>query len=395
MLPDEIIAQLTDDFACRDQQIQHLTALYTAHLPSPSIANVHGLTATGKSSILRAYFQLAQIPHTFVNVRECITTRHLLESIVAASLDALEEALDEKVDRRPYARTENLSALCVNLQKMLEGRSKFVLVLDAIDKLREGGGTLIASLCRLGEIIPHLAIIVTTTLPISPALRHSSSIPYINFPPYTRQQLLAILAQTPPKVFMTPPSAEKFPDYTPDLAAEDDAWLWNRFLGAVYDSLSKHTGRDLLSFRAIALRLWRPFVAPVVSGEFGTRDFSRLMVNRRHLFQGEEAVLDRIIAPPVAAANGVNEAAAQVKRKAVPGIVQSLPFYTSHLLIAAYLASYNPARTDVTYFMKHSDKRKNKRRAPSAASLSTTSKGGVKHRRIPRHLLTPNGRLVY
>lgn len=240
--------------------------------------------------------------------------------------------------------------------------------------------------------VPNLALIVTTTLPISPALRHSPSIPYIAFPPYTRQQLLTILGRSPPKVFLTPPSAEKFPDYTPELAAEDDAWLWNRFLGAVYDSLSKHTGRDLLSFRATAMRLWRAFVVPIVSGEFGTRDFSRLMVNRRHLFQGEEAVLDRIIAPPpaAAAANGVTESVALVKGKAVPGIVQSLPFYTSHLLIAAYLASYNPARTDVTYFMKHSDKRKNKRRAPTAASLSATSKGGVKHRRIPRHLLTPS-----
>jgi len=124
-----------------------------AHLPSPPFSNVHGLTATGKSSILRAYFRFAQLPYAFINVRECITTRHLLERIVAASLDALEEAHDEKIDRRPYARTENLSALCVNLQKMLEGRGKFVLVLDAIDKLREGGGTLIAALGRLGEAV--------------------------------------------------------------------------------------------------------------------------------------------------------------------------------------------------------------------------------------------------
>lgn len=86
-------------------------------------------------------------------MRECITTRHLLERTVAASLDALEEAYDETIDRRPYARTENLSALCVNLQKMLEGRGKFVLVLDAIDKLREGGGTLMAALGRLSETV--------------------------------------------------------------------------------------------------------------------------------------------------------------------------------------------------------------------------------------------------
>ncbi|KAF1364077.1 hypothetical protein EJ07DRAFT_101204 [Lizonia empirigonia] len=388
MLPDEIIAQLTSEFACREQQIQHLAALYSAHLPSPPFVNVYGLTATGKSSILRAYFRLLQIPHAIVNVRECITTRHLLERIVAASLDALEEAHHEKIDKRPYARTENLSALCVNLEKMLEGRGKFVLVLDAIDRLREGGGTLVAALCRLGEAIPGLALILTATLPIAPSLRHSSSIPYIAFPAYTRPQLLIILAKTPPRIFQTPPSADKFPDYTPDLAAEDDAWLWNRFLNAVYDSLNKHTGRDLISFRATALRLWREFVAPIVKGEFGTRDFSRLMVNRRHLFQGEEAVLDRIITPSPTTKTG--EVKPVVTRKAGPGIVQTLPFYTTHLLIAAYLASYNPARTDVTYFMKHTDKRKNKRRAPGLAALSTTSKGGVKHRRIPRHLLTPS-----
>lgn len=135
-----------------------------AHLPSPSFVNVHGLTATGKSSILRAYFRLLQTPHAIVNVRECITTRHLLERVVAASLDALDEAYDEKIDRRPYARTENLSALCVNLEKMLEGRGKFVLVLDAIDRLREGGGTLVAALCRLGEAVclPSLKLILDT-----------------------------------------------------------------------------------------------------------------------------------------------------------------------------------------------------------------------------------------
>jgi origin recognition complex subunit 5 len=73
--------------------------------------------------------------------------------MIAACLDALDEHHDEKIDRRPYARTENLSALCVNLAKLLEGREKFVLVLDAIDKLRESAGTLIAALAHLGETV--------------------------------------------------------------------------------------------------------------------------------------------------------------------------------------------------------------------------------------------------
>ncbi|KAH7355922.1 origin recognition complex subunit 5 C-terminus-domain-containing protein [Pyrenochaeta sp. MPI-SDFR-AT-0127] len=395
MLPDEIIAQLNSEFLCREQQIQCLAALYSAHLPSPPFLNIYGLAATGKTSIVRSFFQISRIPHVVINVRECITTRHLLERIVAASLDALDAFDDEKIDRRPYARTENLSALCVNMGKMLEGRRKFILVLDAVDQLREGGGTLTAALNRLGETIPQISLILTTTLALIPSILHSSAAVFLEFPAYSRSQILTLIGANPPKIFLSPPSLVQFPDYTPDLAAEDDEWLWGRFTTAVFESMSKHTGRDLVSFRSCAMRLWRPFVEPVVSGQFGTRDFSRLMVNRRHLFQLEDSVLDRIINPPSVengiSTNGVMEPATPSKKKPAKMTVHDLPYYTTHLLIAAYLASYNPSRTDVTYFMKHTDKRKNKRRAPSAASFSVTSKRtGSKHRKISRHLLTPS-----
>lgn len=351
--------------------------------------------------------------HAIVNVRECITTRHLVERIVASSVDAIDEFHDEKTDRRPFARTENLSALCVNMARLLEGRAKFTLVLDAMDKLREGGGTLIAALGRLGETacfymyqakdaaltfskIPNLSIIVTTTLPLTPSVLHSSSTSFLHFPSYTRAELLAILGAHPPKIFPEPPSLEKFPDYTPDVAAEDDEWLWGRFLQAVYDSLAKHTGRDVVSFKSCAMRLWRPFVEPVLAGQFGTRDFSRLMVNRRHLFQLEDSVLDRIISSTEDLSSKDTTASAMPpatpsKKKPANMTAHTLPYYTTHMLIAAYLASYNPSRTDVTYFMKHTDKRKNKRRAPTAASFSVTGKrSGSKHRKISRHLLTPS-----
>jgi origin recognition complex subunit 5 len=119
------------------------------------------------------------------------------------------------------------------------------------------------------------------------------------------------------------------------------------------------------------------------------------MVNRRHLFQLEDSVLDRIIS--LSAPNDVPASTNTVPPTPSKQTLQketlahTLPYYTTHLLIAAYLASYNPSRTDVTYFMKHTDKRKNKRRAPSAASLSVTGKrSGGKHRKISRHLLTPS-----
>ena len=97
----------------------------------------------------------------------------------------------------------------------------------------------------------------------------------------------------PPPIFLTPINPEI--DYTDEEHEEDSAWVWSRFCAAVWDSLGKGAARDLDSFRAACHKLWRPFVQPIVDGTFGTRDFSRLLVNRRPLLRGEEALLDGIV----------------------------------------------------------------------------------------------------
>jgi len=70
------------------------------------------------------------------------------------------------MDRSPYVRTENLSALLVHLQRLLSHgsgssfsgpTSKFVLVFDGIDKQRDAPHTLIPALARLSEIASALA----------------------------------------------------------------------------------------------------------------------------------------------------------------------------------------------------------------------------------------------
>lgn len=122
-------------------------------LPSPPILVAHGLTATGKSSLIKAFLLHSGIPFAIVRSQECITGRHLLERMVAASLDAVDEFDGTRIDRRPFARTENISALAVNLGRLLDGRGKFILVLDGIDKQREPPPTLLPALARLGEIV--------------------------------------------------------------------------------------------------------------------------------------------------------------------------------------------------------------------------------------------------
>ncbi len=63
----------------------------------------------------------------------------------------------------------------------------------------------------------------------------------------------------------------------------------------------------------------------------------------------------------------------------------TLPYYTKYLLSAAYLASYNPARQDLAFFTKASEKKRRKRGGGTAVSHFRPSK----HRKIQRRLLGP------
>jgi len=138
-----------------------------------------------------------------------------------------------------------------------------------------------------------LTIVFIVTFPPERFL-HKLGVPHVHFTSYTREESLRILSIAPPDIFTEPVSPVA--DYNDDARKEDNAWLWGRFCAAVWDSLAKGAARDIMSFRLLADKLWRPFVASIVDGTYGTRDFSRLMVAKRALFQGEEQLIDRPVA---------------------------------------------------------------------------------------------------
>lgn len=219
--------------------------------------------------------------------------------------------------------------------------------------------------------VPNLTTILVVQHPPSRFLHHAG-VPHVAFPPYTRNQAIHILSRKPPDIF-----ADAFPadlDYDDEAHEEDKAWLWPRFCAAVWDSLAQNATRDLAAFREVCRKLWRPFVAPIVTSEFGTRDFSRLLVHQRRLFQNESVLLDSIVAVPSA------------KTAVAKATAHELPYYARWLLIAAYLASYNPAKLDALYFMKSTERKRRKKGGGTARS------GGGRPsqtRKVPRHLLAP------
>jgi origin recognition complex subunit 5 len=163
--------------------------------------------------------------------------------------------------------------------------------------------------------------------------------------------------------------------------------LWSRFVSAVWDSLAKYSGRDIQSLRSICLSLWPSFTSLIRDGTYTRKDFTRLLVAKRSAFQDENALVPNI-------ASGQPKVKTK-DTKFGASITTQLPITPRLLLIAAYLASYIPARLDRSLFSKASTFAKKRRRktGPSTASQSNniTSKTGVKtkHRKIPRTLLGP------
>ncbi|QSZ32677.1 hypothetical protein DSL72_002256 [Monilinia vaccinii-corymbosi] len=399
-LPNELLlSSLSTQFPCRDQQIRSLaTLLAISTAPSKNVV-LHGLEATGKSTITKAILEALssnppaqndvpeeqfdnELQYAIIKSAACISGRHLLEQTIGAVAKAVEWS-------GVMPRCENLAQLVVEVGKLLEGwtatneaqaaRQRFVLVFDGIDRQREAPPTMLPALARMGEIIPNLTTIFITQVP-RPSFFHLPGIPHIQFPSYTKSELVTILSRT------CKPSP-RLPD-----GSKETYSIWERFLPTVYDSLSKHSGRDLISFRTVCLQLWPTFIQPILNGTYTSNEFSRLLIANRTLLQNDTFLTPSILAPTTsnsAATMAISIArATQVQNQ--NKITTHLPYHTRLLLIASYLASHNPPRTDQHHFLQQTSTSKRKKRGGGTALTASTSRPGVsKSRKIPRKLLGP------
>ena len=164
---------------------------------------LHGLEATGKSSVTRAVLEELSaseitdsdegtipqgiIRYTIVKSAECISGRHLLEQTIGS----IAKATDWKGD---VARCENLAQLVVEVEKLLRkwftsenGTKRFVLVLDGIDHQREAPPTLSPALARLVEIVSYGLAIPQNIADEIDTKSHNSlhcHLPTSEFPPF-------------------------------------------------------------------------------------------------------------------------------------------------------------------------------------------------------------------
>ena len=185
----------------------------------------------------------------------------------------------------------------------------------------------------------------------------------LEFPNYRKHEFVKILAlETPSTV----------PTSTP----EETADLWTRFCGAAHDSLAKAASRTLPSFRHVCQALWPRFVAPITAGTHTAKEFSRLLVASRVHFQDEGLLNPSIIRTRTKSNEARDKGTAPQTT-----LTTLLPTTARLLLLAAYLASYNPPAKDFTVFSTHTTRK----RGRGGVSKPRASRG--KTARIPRKLL--------
>lgn len=214
---------------------------------------------------------------------------------------------------------------------------------------------------------------------------------HVHFPNYTKPEFVQILSTAPPQAL-------------PNATASETADLWTRFCGAVHDALTKSAARTLPACRLACTSLWRRFTAPIREGNLGPRDFSKLLIAARVHFQDERLLDPGIVrrragegagtanaSEPAADKREVAKASAPPSQPATTtSLAALLPVTARILLVAAYLASHNPTRHDLTLFSTYHHGRRKRR----GGGLSVAGGGGggsrgprSKHRKIARKLL--------
>jgi hypothetical protein len=142
------------------------------------------------------------------------------------------------------------------------------------------------------------------------------ALPTIQFPSYTKPQLLKILNRyTPDTLYFRSPS----PAEPGDLESEELVKIWEGLNSAVIDTYGAGTSLDVPTILHLSTKLWPDFVKPVIdagifdeeSGEiiFGRVDFVGLFAigKRKGLFSGEEIVKRQTILPISLEAAGTSE----------------------------------------------------------------------------------------
>ncbi|KAJ3068044.1 Origin recognition complex subunit 5 [Podochytrium sp. JEL0797] len=303
---------------------------------------LYGLPATGKSAALRCVFGAAKV----VDAVRCFTPALLAGAAAAAlgvppgsapSLGALAVALGASSDASRDVSGEASSRPGHAPSHTFSPRA---LVIDNAHELRSHKPSPLAALLRLAAQT-NTTIILASPLPwlkFKDTTEANDPL-LLYFPAYTFHETRAILRL--------------------DCPPGEDEDLFMQFVD-VTQSVMHRPCRDLNELRHVVALLYPKYKEPVESGKIPKTEGARLY-NAIMLYFKE--VIDKLYIRKVSssewtqASEGTNAITGAKALHALDTFDMDLPYNTTYLLLASFIASYNPKGLDVRFFARASEKR--------------------------------------
>ncbi|KAI8587013.1 origin recognition complex, subunit 5 [Geranomyces variabilis] len=188
---------------------------------------------------------------------------------------------------------------------------------------------------------------------------------------YSREEVLQIIAQ--------------------DCPSDEEPEFFTGFIAMLYE-VFVHPCKDMRELRHLVTLLFPKYVEPVKAGKMTRQQTSKLFGNiQDHLRDALQGLYLRQISSSewrqgMSATNQPSSAGPlKPQTRAGPGAMD-LPYYTKFLIIAAFLASYNPPRLDVRFFAKDRSDEVTRRKGGKDRAGRVQKEGGkgfiVFHNRI-------------
>jgi len=322
----------------RANQIDRLRLLLGGG-PEVSVAPllfINGLGAAGKTLVTKWVLASEGITHAVFHCVELYNIRFMLESII-------KQLVGE------HRKCENVQEFVSILKKELGTRQVFAILFEEAERFRDASPHLSQVFTRLQELTGLNIVCIWESRIDWSRFLPSRSLPspvVIYFPQYTKSELTNLMVAEPPG------------DMSNDFKAD--------YVEVVL-SIFHLVARSLAELSHIAQLHYKEYCRPVVEGEVKPDDGKKLFYNieksltkclstgrLREVASNQMKELNQAKEEHEKADSGpMSTAVVDTSRTSV-----ELPFYSKFLLISAYLASYNPQKTDKRFFTKHHGKQR-------------------------------------
>lgn len=361
---EECLIDLLERYPCREEYFTQLYNYFGNPLePYPPSLYIQGPSKIGKTTLLKHFLNHREIRYAYMDCVEYYTAKMLFEDIINIFAG---HRISSANKFENYAKCDTMEDFIEALSS-LDNKQPYVVILKNYERLAGVEKNILPVFVRLSQMLMKYNF-CCILIGCKPMLTHASiqALPdmlHIHCGQYSKTDLTIILQQQEDflreclvRQFVNENSKEideavrsQRTSIIKSLPSEFYSGYLNVFLSVFYTIC-----RNVRELLYLSNEYFPTYCHPVIAGTIDPNDLRKLWKNMEIPFQRALNTIYcrmKINRPD----DEVNSTTAANKRSIVAKNLE-LPYFTKFLLIAAYLASHNEAKSDKRLFMKYHGK---------------------------------------